>query len=201
MLRKKDGFSLTELMMVIGIIALLCGVALPAVVNWLPRYKQGSAARDVMAVFENARMLAVKRNSYVLVEQDFGSNTIMVYLCQDDARNCIDPNDQTKVLISGLRTVKKYTLPSGIRLKVPPSSYASLDLDTADKKFINITKPHFRFSKGGVPVTAEFPEGLMRGSVSVSPGDKYEDKLVFVSAGGNVKIKSLNLNDPEILKD
>ncbi len=198
MLRKKDGFSSIELMIVIGIIAIVCGIALPTAINWIPKYKQSSAARDVMSIFEKARILAVKRNSYTLVEEDFSTNKLKVYLCEGSP-DCTDPVDPRKALFSGMRIVHEYSLPSGMKLKNPSSTYASLDLPSADQKFTNIARPHFRFSKQGYPVDALTKEGdLMRGSVCVSSGSSYEDKLVFISAGGNVKIKRPDPNDAEI---
>jgi prepilin-type N-terminal cleavage/methylation domain-containing protein len=199
MIRRNDGFSLPEMMTVIGIIALVCGIALPAAVSWLPKIKQGSAARGVMAVFEKARMLAIKRNSYALV--DLQGNTISVYLCTDEKRNCTDPGDARSVDLTKLKTIYQYQTPSGVSLKEPNNVFASLNL-TSDKKFTNISdRPHFRFSKEGYPVDAATRQGdLMRGSIGVSPGSKFEDKLIFVSAGGNVKIKRPDDSDGELKK-
>ena len=196
--RRNAGFSVTELMIVMGLIALVCGIALPAAIGWVPKYKQSSASREIMAVFEKARMLAVKKNRYVLVEQNFGTNTIKTYVCEGSP-DCADPIDPRAVLLSGLQVAQEYQLPSGMTLKAPSSAYASLDLPNSDQKFTNIARPHFRFSKQGYPVDALTRDGnLMRGSVCVSPGTGYEDKLVFISAGGNVKIKKPDPNDSEI---
>jgi Tfp pilus assembly protein FimT len=198
MIRRNDGYSLAELMTVIGIIALVCGIALPAAVSWVPKYKQSSAARDVMAAFEKARMLAIRNNSYVLVEQDIQINSVSISLCTDSNRNCVDPDDSRKALLSGLKTVQQYKMPYGISLKEPNSAFASLNLSSS-KKFTNISRPHFRFSKEGYPVDAATSKGdLMRGSIAVSPGSKFADKLVFVSAGGNVKIKNPDPGDGEL---
>lgn len=198
MIRRNDGYSLAELMTVIGIIALVCGIALPAAVSWIPKYKQSSAARDVMAAFEKARMLAIKNNSYVLVEQNIQNNTISVFLCTDDNRNCVDPSDSRRVLESALKTVQRYKMLSGIYLKEPAITFASLNLSSS-KKFVNIDRPHFRFSKEGYPVDAATSQGdLVRGSIAVSPGNKFADKLVFISGGGNVKIRNPDPSDGEL---
>ena len=62
MLRKNAGFSLTELMTVIGILALMCGIAMPNLIGWLPKYRMGNAAPELMGAMEHARMTAVRRN-------------------------------------------------------------------------------------------------------------------------------------------
>lgn len=202
MIRRNDGYSLTELMTVIGIIALVCGIALPAAISWVPKYKQSSGARDVMAAFEKARMLAIKHSSYVLVENDLENNTVSVSLCTDDNRNCVDPDDSRNVLNNKLKTILKTKMPSGIRLEIPTSAYASLYLSSS-KRFENIAEdvPHFRFSKEGYPVDAATSQGdLVRGSIAVSRGqnERDTDKLVFISSGGNVKIKNPDPSDGEL---
>jgi Tfp pilus assembly protein FimT len=39
MLRKNDGFSLNELMIILGIIALICGMAMPSILGYVPKYR------------------------------------------------------------------------------------------------------------------------------------------------------------------
>jgi type IV fimbrial biogenesis protein FimT len=101
MLRKNAGFSLTELMVIIGIIGIMAGVAMPNLIGWLPKYRMGSAAREILGTLEFARLTAVKRNVATLVTLDYA-------------------NDLVRVTV-GATTVRTIRMPAGIDLKEPAS--------------------------------------------------------------------------------
>jgi len=64
---KNSGFTLWEMMTVIGIIAIISATVLPNFIAWLPIYKLGSAARDLLSAMQYARLTAVKSNASVQV--------------------------------------------------------------------------------------------------------------------------------------
>jgi prepilin-type N-terminal cleavage/methylation domain-containing protein len=66
-MRKNSGFSLMELMVTIAIIGILCGIATPNFIKWLPRHRVGSAARELKSTLEFARISAIKTNADVTV--------------------------------------------------------------------------------------------------------------------------------------
>ena len=77
-MRKDSGFTLIELMVVIGIIGVLCAIAIPGYINWLPKYRVGSAARTVMSTLEFARINAIKTNADVKVNFGWANESLTV---------------------------------------------------------------------------------------------------------------------------
>ncbi len=64
---RQAGLTLVELMIAIGIIAILATIAVPNIINWLPNYRAKAAARDIISNFQKAKMEAVKRNRDVVI--------------------------------------------------------------------------------------------------------------------------------------
>ena len=94
-MRKNSGFTLIELMVVIGIVGLLAAITVPNLISWLPKYRVGSAARNVISAVEFARLQAVRENSPVDV-------------------NFIYANDRVTVVNSGGNTLRQIQCPSDV---------------------------------------------------------------------------------------
>lgn len=61
-MQKRSGFTLIQLTIVIALLAILAGVGVPNFLNWLPKYRLRSAARDLYSNLQLAKMSAIKAN-------------------------------------------------------------------------------------------------------------------------------------------
>jgi type IV fimbrial biogenesis protein FimT len=66
-MREYKGYSLLEVMVVLGIMAILAALAVPNMFGWGPKQRLLSAANDIQGAINLARMAAIKENSYAVI--------------------------------------------------------------------------------------------------------------------------------------
>jgi prepilin-type N-terminal cleavage/methylation domain-containing protein len=74
--RNHSGYTLIELLTVIGILAILSAIAAPNFISSLFEKRVSTAARDVLSAFEHARLSAVKDDNVVTLNFNYNSEQI-----------------------------------------------------------------------------------------------------------------------------
>ncbi len=76
----KSGFTLLELIIVIGMIAIASAIAIPLINSSLPDYRLRSAARDIISLMRETKLRAIKENTTAAMEFDFINNTYFAWV-------------------------------------------------------------------------------------------------------------------------
>ena len=74
-MHKNSGFTITELMVTIAVVAILASLAIPNFIDWLPNYRLRSGAEGIQSTLQFARITAIKRNATATVAFDIANET------------------------------------------------------------------------------------------------------------------------------
>ena len=179
---KESGFTLVELMTVIGIIGILLAIAVPGVMSWLPSYRLRAAAQDMVGNFQKARLEAIKRNALcsVVFNQPVDGVTYDYIVFIDDP-----DNDEERYV--------DYDDGEEIIEMVRWQDYRSVDFDTDEGGGDGLTFPQ---NDDGRPALAYKPNGLTRSnSGALVPGSvflvntKGVKRRIVISSVGNIRIE------------
>jgi type IV fimbrial biogenesis protein FimT len=165
MIRNKSGFTMTELMTTIGIIAIISAIAVPNFISWIPKRKLGVASRDVLGAIETARMQAVRSRSNAVIQ--FPNNT--------DYMIWVDNGEGGGTANDGIRNgteeiIRNASMPAGITIT------------SADFSGNN----NFVFNPRGFPLDAG--GNPTNGQVRITNPKDGDFRDVNLSFGGNVSI-------------
>ncbi|MBW2479766.1 MAG: GspH/FimT family pseudopilin [Deltaproteobacteria bacterium] len=171
-MRKNSGFSLIELLLVIGMIAIILSIGLPSLLSYRSKAQLGKAARDVYGGLQKAKMEAARNNrfcvfSFSTINQGGVDYGFHIFVDRSEPRNHIYDNGVDD-FITGYRTV--------------------------DYPGVQVNGMTFS-TESGRPVVAFAPDGLPKkldgslgaGSLYLSDG-KTNGREISVSLVGNVQI-------------
>jgi len=173
--RKKTGFSMVELMVVIVLFALAAAFAIPNVAGVMPRYRLKEAARGLYSDFQLAKLTAVKEGAPCTVE--FTNTGYQVFL---------DINQNLER--DGVETGSQYLLK-----QVNWADYKNVELDTSQGGGDGLS---FMTNDNGNPAVSFLPTGLTMnnmgglgvGTVYLRLDDNSKQMSVVVSSTASIRI-------------
>ena len=184
-MRKNSGFSILELLVVIGTIAIIVSIGLPSFLSYRQKAQLGKATRDIYAGLQRAKMEATRNNRFCVF--DFSPETVdgvtyefHVFIDESDPLNYVyDPG--TDRFVTGFRQV----------------NYPGVELDNDYGGGTGMTFP----TDTGTPTMAFAPDGLPKkldgsltsGSLYFNDGGE-NGREISVSLAGSVQITQYKAN-------
>ena len=168
-----DGFSLAELMAVIAIMGIMAAIAVPGFIQWLPNYYLKSAARDLRASFQLARITAIKSGAdcTITFNQPVDGKTYDYVVFQDADSDLVLDNVEIPDIVK----------------KVKWTDYHS-SISMNSNNFTNNSRglPAVAFRSSGI--TRNSGGGFGAGTVSIENSHNSEARVVM-SMAGNVRVE------------
>ena len=163
-IRNNAGFSLGELITIMGIIMVLAAIAIPNFIDWRSKRQVSRAARDVYSSLQKAKVEAVRRNQICGVWFRNGPNNYVIY---------VDTGGTLYQFDAGVDDVIK---------TVPWSDYPGVNFNW------NFANPidGIAFASDGMPRNSA--NNLASGSVSLTGPAGVRQNTISITPAGSIQI-------------
>jgi len=113
----KSGFSIIELLIVLGVIAVMSAISLPYIVNYKKAYKSEDQALKVIDLMREAAQLAIARRRTIRFELDFTDNAALII----DENGAAADTQIKKIPLEMTKDVRMDVLPATMTKPNPPN--------------------------------------------------------------------------------
>ena len=169
--RSSQGFTLVELMIVVALVAILAGLAVPSYRSFLINRQLSSASSDFLIAMLQARSEAIRLGKMVSVLPTDGEDWKSGWYLTEVNNTCA---------ATGSSFAKSDALGSAISIKTANST----------KSFVH-ANPSFTYSATGFPVTAcssPYYSGSMNGTLVFQAPETARERWIVVSLSGRARI-------------
>lgn len=164
-MRNKSGFTLVELLIVIGLITVVAAIAVPNIISWLPDYRLKAAANDLFSNFQKAKLTAVKRNTNCTVIVNSSGYTVFM----DDDTDFVQDGGEDVVI------------------QITWADYKSVSVNLGNITFDNSTgQPTIGFRPNGIPV--DNGGGIASGTAQID-NTNGKSRSVIISQAGSIRVQ------------
>lgn len=115
--QKNSGYSVIELFVVLGVIALLSVISLPYIVNYKKAYKSEDQALKVIDLMREAGQVAMARRRTIRFEIDLTDNAVLII----DENNAAPDTRIKRIPLENVGDVRIDAIPTGVNKPNPPN--------------------------------------------------------------------------------
>jgi prepilin-type N-terminal cleavage/methylation domain-containing protein len=174
MLKKNNGFTLIELIIVIALISIMAAASVPSIKRWVDSYRLNDGVYQLKASLAHAKLTSVKEGINVRVVYTVGEAGAGTYQVYADDGGGTSANANNATLDAGERILNEGSMPLGVNLY--SATFGTANASTTV------------FNPAGLPMqTAAGAPVYFSGSVNVSSKGNF--RRVSVSPGGSIKIE------------
>jgi prepilin-type N-terminal cleavage/methylation domain-containing protein len=163
-MKKQDGFTIYELLTVIGIIAVLAIIATPNMISWRSEIKLRDASNNLRADLQMAKLRALRDMTIVAVV--FNANGYNIFIDNGAGGNAGNWN-----LDANETVIRSRQLPAGVRIALPTT------FDSPNNRT--------RFDGRGFPDPATLSAAGQTGTLRLQ-NSKGQQKLITINRLGRI---------------